>query len=193
MLISGSSVTRSGARSLRSWGSHLVLPLWRSKHQANAWRRSACTSHLPYAHQCYGLHMLAHSQRITLQPSTHHITHVWHTADPIAMGTCTGSLSTCGMAGYAMESRCHLGNIIEYDTVTNLSWAVRVTNHPIVTVIDHILSKAWPAAEEQGLEVPPMKRQDDCVVRVHLPESVLVSDLFAGLFSVGVREFYLVN
>lgn len=92
-----------------------------------------------------------------------------------------------------MESRCHLGNIIEYDTVTNLSWAVRLTNHAIATVVDHVLSKPWPAAEEQGLEVPPMKRQDDCVVRVHLPDSVLLADLFVGLFSVGVWEFYLMN
>ncbi|KAI0303568.1 alpha/beta-hydrolase [Multifurca ochricompacta] len=105
------------------------------------------------------------SQRLHLPspPSIHHITHVWHTADPIAMGTCTGKLSTCGIAGYAMESRCHLGNIIEYDTVTNLSWSVRLTNHPIATVIEHILSKPWPAAEEKGLEVPKSKdRTIDC-------------------------------
>ena len=67
-----------------------------------------------------------------------------------------------------MESRCHLGNIIEYDTVTNLSWSVRLTTHPIATVIEHILSKPWPAAEEQGLEVPAIKRQDDCLVRMGL-------------------------
>ena len=81
------------------------------------------------------------------------------------MGTCTGKLSTCGIAGYAMETQCHLGNVIEYDTVTNLSWSVRLTNHPIITVIENILSNPWAAAEELGLEVPPIKRQDDCVVR----------------------------
>jgi len=135
----------------------------------------------------------AHFRRVAMQPSTHHITHVWHTADPIAMGTCTGSLSTCGIAGYAMESRCHLGNIIEYDTVTNLSWPVRLANHPIVTVIDHILSKPWPAAEELGLEVPALKRQDDCVVRMLLLDSVLLPDLLAGLFPVGVWELYFIN
>ena len=85
------------------------------------------------------------------------------------MGTCTGKLSTCGIAGYAMESQCHIGNIIEYDTVTNLSWSVRLTNHPIATVIENILSKPWPMAEELGLEVPPIKRQDDCVVRRRIP------------------------
>jgi len=109
------------------------------------------------------------------------------------MGTCTGTLSTCGLAGYAMESRCHLGNIIEYDTVSDLSWPVRLTNHQIATVIDHILSKPWPPAEEQGLEVPPLKRQDDCVVRVRLLSSVLLSDLFAGLFPVGVWELHFID
>jgi hypothetical protein len=176
MQISGSLVTHLAGRSLRFWGSRLVLPSWRSKHRANVWQRNACTSHLLYALPLV-LYLLtgAHFQGIDLQPSTQHITHVWHTADPIPMGTCTGSLSTCGVAGYAMESQCHLGNIIEYDTVTNLSWSVRLTNHPIVTVIDHILSKPWPAAEDQGLEVPASKRQDDCVVRILLRDSVVTS------------------
>jgi lipase ATG15 len=91
------------------------------------------------------------------------------------MGTCTGKLSTCGIAGYAMESQCHLGNVIEYDTVTNLSWSVRLTTHPIATVIN-ILSKPWAAAEAQGLEVPLIKRQDDCLVRWRY--RVLVCDYF---------------
>ena len=43
-----------------------------------------------------------------VQPSTHHVTHVFHTADPIAMGTCNGILSSCSIGGYAMESRCDL-------------------------------------------------------------------------------------
>ncbi|KAI0264366.1 Alpha/Beta hydrolase protein [Gloeopeniophorella convolvens] len=110
-----------------------------------------------------GERMAAQRLHLPSPPSTHHITHVWHTADPIAMGTCTGKLSSCGIGGYAMESRCHLGNIIEYDTVTNLSWSVALTNHAIATVIDHVLAKPWLAAEELGQEVPPFKRQDDCV------------------------------
>ena len=39
------------------------------------------------------------------QPSTQHVTHVYHTADPIPMGTCNGILSACAIAGFAMESR----------------------------------------------------------------------------------------
>jgi hypothetical protein len=58
-----------------------------------------------------------------------------------------------------------MGNIIEYDTVTNMSWAVDVRTHAIAQVIDKILAEPWTAAEEQGHEVPPFKRQDDCVVR----------------------------
>ena len=107
------------------------------------------------------------------------------------MGTCTGKLSTCGIAGYAMESQCHIGNIIEYDTVTNLSWSVRLTTHPIATVIENILSKPWPMAEELGLEVPPMKRQDDCVVRRRVPMLLLTLCIdplnpLAGLLPMGV-------
>lgn len=109
------------------------------------------------------------------------------------MGTCTGSLSTCGVAGYAMESKCHLGNIIEYDTVTNLSWSVRLTTHPIATVIEHILSKPWLAAEAQGLDVPAFKRQDDCIVSMRILDSVLAPDPLAGLFPVGIWEFYFVD
>jgi putative lipase involved disintegration of autophagic bodies len=41
-----------------------------------------------------------------IQPSLHHITHVYHTADVVAMGTCTGVTSVCGIGGYAMESQC---------------------------------------------------------------------------------------
>src|SRR5712671_993340 len=150
-------------------------------------RMAAQRLHLPSPVRSSSLIFMYARQFFTfpIQPSTHHITHVWHTADPIAMGTCTGSFSTCGVAGYAMESRCHIGNIIEYDTVTELSWAVRLTNHPIATVIDNVLSKAWPAAEKQGREVPEFKRQDDCVVRMGLHDSFPVPDPLRRIVSSG--------
>ncbi|KAI0269485.1 alpha beta-hydrolase [Russula aff. rugulosa BPL654] len=110
-----------------------------------------------------GERMAAQRLHLPSPPSTHHITHVLHTADPIAMGTCNGVLSSCALGGYAMESRCHFGNIIEYDTVTNLSWSVDVRTHAIAQIVDKVLSEPWPAANELGLEVPPSKRQDDCV------------------------------
>jgi len=96
-------------------------------------------------------------------PSTHHITHVYHTADPIAMGTCNGVLSSCALGGYAMESRCHLGKSIVYDTVTNLSWAVDIRTHGIVNVIERVLSQPWEEAEQAGRQVPKAKSEEDCV------------------------------
>lgn len=62
-----------------------------------------------------------------------------------------------------MESRCHVGSVISYDTVTNLSWSVGVTAHTITTVIDKILSKPWDASESIGREVPLAVREEDCV------------------------------
>jgi lipase ATG15 len=97
-------------------------------------------------------------------PSTQHITHIYHTADPIAMGTCNGVLSSCALGGYAMETRCHNGKSIVYDTVSNLSWAVDVRTHGIVNVIEQVLSKPWEPSVELGREVPEAVPEDeDCV------------------------------
>jgi len=101
------------------------------------------------------------------QPSTHHITHVYHTADPVPMGTCNGVLSSCATTGFAMESRCHQGKTIVYDTVSNLSWSVDLRSHPIANMIETILADPWPPAEELGREVPEAVPQgDDCVVSI---------------------------
>ncbi|KAJ7227463.1 alpha/beta-hydrolase [Mycena pura] len=96
-------------------------------------------------------------------PSTLHITHVYHTADPIAMGTCNGVLSSCAIAGFAMESRCHLGTSIVYDTVSNLSWSVDIRLHGIVNVIEKVLKDPWPPAVEAGRDVPMAHEEEDCV------------------------------
>lgn len=81
------------------------------------------------------------------------------------MGTCNGILSSCYATGYAMESRCHLGKTIVYDTVSNLSWHVDLRSHPIANMIDTILADPWPPAEELGREVPEaVPQDDDCVV-----------------------------
>jgi len=96
-------------------------------------------------------------------PSLLHIVHVYHNADPIPMGTCVGVFSSCSIAGYALETRCHLGKSIVYDTVGQLGWSVNVANHGIVTVIDGVLSHPWPSSEKEGREVPEAKYEDDCV------------------------------
>ncbi|PPQ92249.1 hypothetical protein CVT25_008931 [Psilocybe cyanescens] len=96
-------------------------------------------------------------------PSTHHVTHVYHTADPIAMGTCNGILSSCAIGGYALETGCHVGKSIVYDTVSNASWSVDIRTHGIVQVIDKILSDPWPPSVEIGREVPEAAVEVDCV------------------------------
>lgn len=130
---------------------------------------------------------------------------MYHTADPIAMGTCNGILSSCALGGYAMESRfvphhfhepsrfdrspcrCHLGKTIVYDTVSNLSWSVDVRTHGIVTVIEKILGEPWRPSVDAGREVPKAVPQEDCVVR----QCFWVSLIFTGvLMSILPQECY---
>ena len=90
------------------------------------------------------------------------VTHVYHTADPIPQGTCTGRTSPCAQAGYALETRCHLGSTIVYDTVGRLKWSVDIRTHPIKELINRILEKEiwW----EFGRQVPRARTEEDCVV-----------------------------
>ncbi|VDB85687.1 unnamed protein product [Peniophora sp. CBMAI 1063] len=115
------------------------------------------------AFEAPGEKMAAQRLHLPVPIAAEHITHVYHTADPIAMGTCNGVLSSCALGGYAMESRCHQGNAIIYDTVTNCSWAVDIRTHGIANVIDKVLGQPWPPAEEAGREVPEPKPEEDCV------------------------------
>lgn len=87
-------------------------------------------------------------------PSTQHVTHFYHTGDPIPMGACTGVSSSCALGGFAMETRCHLGQVIRLDTVSQLGWSVDVRNHGIKFVIDHLLgdNSEWPDESEGGEE-----------------------------------------
>ncbi|TFY58574.1 hypothetical protein EVG20_g8095 [Dentipellis fragilis] len=115
------------------------------------------------AFEAPGEKMAAQRLHLPSPPSTQHVTHVYHTADPIPMGTCNGVLSSCALGGYALESQCHLGEVILYDTVSNLSWAVDVRTHTIVNVIEKLLSVPWAPAEEVGRQVPEARPQEDCV------------------------------
>ncbi|KIM48735.1 hypothetical protein M413DRAFT_437912 [Hebeloma cylindrosporum] len=74
-------------------------------------------------------------------PMHRHIatTHVYHTADPIPQGACTGFGSPCAQAGFALETRCHLGQSIVFDTVKKLGWAVDVRKHIIKEVVLNVL------------------------------------------------------
>lgn len=71
------------------------------------------------------------------------ITHVYNTADTIAMGECNGVTSPCATAGYAMESRCHSGKSIVYDTVGKLGWSKGIASHRIGVLVDDLLTMDW--------------------------------------------------
>lgn len=82
--------------------------------------------------------------------------HIWHfgnNADPIFMGVCNGASSSCGIAGYALESVCHSGLKCVYDTVTTLGWHVNILNHRLKTVIDKLLMLSNETA--QCVKPPP--------------------------------------
>ncbi|KAJ7681269.1 Alpha/Beta hydrolase protein [Mycena rosella] len=92
-------------------------------------------------------------------PSTQHITHVYHTADPLATGACIGVTSVCALGGFALD--CHLGQRILYDTVAQRKWAVDARTHGIQFVLDNLLNADWDPA--RGVAVPAVDVQAGCV------------------------------
>lgn len=89
-------------------------------------------------------------------------THVFHNADPIAMGVCNGALSSCAVAGFALETRCHSGQSVVYDTVGRLGWSVDIRTHSIKPVIEQVLVEEWGVTPEQRRrEEEGEKREDE--------------------------------
>ncbi|KAF8638810.1 hypothetical protein AX17_001868 [Amanita inopinata Kibby_2008] len=113
------------------------------------------------AFEAPGERLAAQRLHLPSPPSTQHITHVYHTADPIAMGTCNGITSSCALGGYAMETRCHLGKSIIFDTVGQLGWAVDVRTHTIKAVIERLLGADWDP--KNGKQVPVAEAEEDCM------------------------------
>jgi hypothetical protein len=87
-----------------------------------------------------------------------------------------------------MESQCHLGNVVLYDTVTKHKWSVGIGNHAIRTIVD-LLSEDFDP--ENGISVPAAEPQKDCVVSLRVPPfSRSATDCTStGLFRLGVWEF----
>ena len=84
------------------------------------------------------------------------------------MGTCTGFGSSCNAAGVALETRCHLGQTVKYDTITQLGWSANVMHHGIAGVVDGVLAREdidWAGSGING-SVPVPAPETDCVVRV---------------------------
>jgi len=97
-----------------------------------------------------GYHVGSHQSRADIG-----IYHVGHTADPVFMGTCNGGTASCSLGGYAMESQCHTGMTITYDTVRDLGWRSGIGNHRISNVIDNVIRKYD--------KVPSGQEDVDCV------------------------------
>lgn len=117
------------------------------------------------AFEAPGEKMAAARLHLPSPPSLLHITNVYHTADPIPMGICNGITSTCSLGGYALESRCHLGRILRYDTVTRFGWGVDIRLHGIRQIVEKLLAEDWepPIEGAVGREVPEFSDEDDCV------------------------------
>lgn len=92
--------------------------------------------------------------------SLHPITHIYHTGDPVPHGACTGLKSLCAKGGYALESKCHLGKTIVYDTMTKFKWSQALIHHPIAVIIDKVLAEDW----EEDRPVPEAMAQTNCLV-----------------------------
>jgi lipase ATG15 len=81
---------------------------------------------------------------------TSKIYHYGNDADPIFIGSCNGPLSTCSISGYAMETKCHIGNVCTYE----LNLPTSVTFHTLSYVINNVI---------KTMNVPNCKEQIDCV------------------------------
>ena len=84
------------------------------------------------------------------------------------MGTCTGFGSSCNAARVALETRCHLGQTVKYDTITQLGRSANAMHHGIAEVVDRVLARQdidWVGNRINGGVVVPAP-ETDCVVGV---------------------------
>ncbi|KAJ1030386.1 hypothetical protein NDA16_001295 [Ustilago loliicola] len=102
--------------------------------------------------QAPGERMAAMRLHLPLPPAKHPdespvsalpIVHIYNNADPIATGQCNGAASLCSSLGYAMESKCHAGKSIVYDTMGKLGWSQTINAHRINELITDVLSEDW--------------------------------------------------
>ncbi|KAI6098304.1 Lipase [Pisolithus croceorrhizus] len=125
------------------------------------------------AFEAPGERMAAHRLHLPLPPPNYPpklprvpVTHVYNNADPIPQGACTGIASPCAQVGYALETRCHLGKTIVYDTVGRFGWHVDVRKHRIDGLILDVLDAEglWPDGEAgEEREVPTAREEAECV------------------------------
>ena len=78
-----------------------------------------------------------------------------HTADPVYEGTCHGGTSLCALAGYALESHCHVGQRCVYDTVKDRKWRQSLSTHGIRAAIRDVY--------RDYDDVPDCVPDDECI------------------------------
>ncbi|KAJ2631993.1 putative lipase atg15 [Coemansia sp. RSA 1290] len=88
--------------------------------------------------------------------------HVGHTADPVFMGVCSGRTSSCYYAGYAMESRCHNGRQLVFDTVARRDWRVDIRHHRINEVV-YLVLEPWGITDPEE-PFPELELEDPACV-----------------------------
>jgi hypothetical protein len=114
------------------------------------------------------------------------------------MGTCTGVTSLCSIGGFALETRCHLGQVILYDTVAILGWSVDVRTHGIKVVVDRLLAddSDWMAKHEESQGLLSMfnwgwggKKQKNVTDEVPLAKSAIEVEGVEGECAVRCCSF----
>ncbi|KAJ2747733.1 putative lipase atg15 [Coemansia sp. BCRC 34301] len=88
--------------------------------------------------------------------------HVGNTADPVFMGMCTGRTSSCYYAGYALESKCHNGRIMVFDTVARRNWRMDIRHHRINEVI-YLVFEPWGNIDSEEAMPLLLPEDKDCV------------------------------
>ncbi|CAJ0635761.1 7935_t:CDS:2 [Entrophospora sp. SA101] len=63
-------------------------------------------------------------------------------------------------SGYAMESKCHIGNVCLFEVAEKLDWNVNARNHPIMKNINEVLI---PWEKDYNFTIPECKPEKDCV------------------------------
>jgi lipase ATG15 len=93
----------------------------------------------------------------------HDIYHYGHNADIIFTGKCNGLASLCRLAGYIIETTCHVGYVCEYDSKHVLGIPETLYTHKISYVIDNIITrwnKTLPKCEMRTCEECHLESSD---------------------------------
>ena len=102
---------------------------------------------------------------------------------------------TCARAGYSLETRCHLGRVIEFDTQSRFGWRGDIRHHPLSVMINKVLGAGglWPDPHNPGndtgstwVTVPDAREQLDCQVGPSFRSVTQMSHAVAGLLQVDV-------